>query len=110
MKRAPDFSILFGDLLDGIFEAIAGFFGAILAAIGELFVLLCEAVVGSDNLVVVIPSGLVGAVLVGSGIRLVTGGGTVALISFATLVIIGVLFVLFMLAILLALSRRKKRQ
>lgn len=110
MNTIPDFRALFGDFFEGIVDAIAGFFGAVLAAIGELFVSACEAVLGSDDLVVVVPSGLAGAVLLGSGIRLMTGGGTAALVSIATLVIVGVLFVFFVLAILFAVARRRRRQ
>lgn len=109
MNIKTDFQVILGDLLDGIFGAIAEFVGTVLAAIGELFVSACDALLGSDRLVIVIPSGLATAVLFGFGIRALTGGGTGALISIATLIIIGVLFVFFLLAILLAVVRRKKR-
>lgn len=110
MNRIPDFNTLFGDLLEGIFDAIVGLFGTVIGAIGELFVSACEAVLGSDDLIVVIPTGLVSAILVGSGIRMATGGGTAGLVSIATLVIVAVLFVFFVLASLVAVARRKRRR
>ncbi len=110
MNRIPDFSTLFGDLLDTLFEAIFEYLGVILGWIGELFVSACEAVLGSDSLAVVVPSGLVSAVLVGAGIRLLTGSGTAALFSFATLVVIGLLFAFFELAIVFAILRRNRKR
>ena len=110
MNRIPNFNTLLGDLFEGIFDAIVGLVGAVIGAIGELFVSVCEAVLGSDDLVVVIPTGLVSAIVVGSGIRVVTGGGTAALVSVATLVIVAVLFVFFVMASLVAVARRKRRR
>lgn len=109
MNFKPDFQVVLGDLLDGVFGAIAEFFGGVLAAIGELFVAACDGLFGSGRLVVVIPSGLVTAVVLGSGFRALTGGGTGALVSVGTLIVIGVLFVFFLFAILLAVARRRKR-
>ena len=105
----PDVQVIFGDLLDGILGAIADFFGAILGAIGEVFVAACDAVFGSGRLVIVIPSGLVTAALLGFGYRALTEDGSGALLSPTTFVIIGVIFLFFLIAILIAAARRRKR-
>lgn len=109
MNHKMNFQIILGDLLDGIFGAIAELVSSILGAIGELFVSACDALLGSERLVIVIPSGLATAVLFGFGIRALTGGETGALISIATLIIVAVVFVFFLVAILIATARRKKR-
>jgi hypothetical protein len=103
----PDFKVVLGDLLDGILSAIAEALGAAVAAIGELVIMVCEALFGSDQIIVVIPAGLCISLAAAFGVGYATAD-TGQWISTATIWIAGGLIAFFVIAILLASLRRRR--
>lgn len=106
----PLFQVFLDDLFDGVFGAILAFIGAVFGAIGELFLLLSEAIFGSDSPVVVVPVGCVSAVVLVFGASALTADAGSSLITMTAVVIAGVLILFLLLAILLASRRRSRRE
>ncbi|MEM8665271.1 MAG: hypothetical protein AAGF49_14265 [Pseudomonadota bacterium] len=106
--RIPTFSVIFGDLLDGIFGAIFDAISAVLAAIGDLLLAMTEMVLGSDRPAIAIP--IWGSL---SGLLVFGGGAMMAepdapLISTGTAIVAGVVVVI-VVAMILASRRRRHR-
>ena len=104
----PDFKVVLGDLLDGILSAIAEALAAAVAAVGELLILVCEALFGSDQIIVVVPVGLFISLVAAFGVGYAVSDAEQALISATTIWIAGGLIVFFVVAILVASLRRRR--